>query len=282
VPELGKVQFEFFPAGDVNSREGWCSLRLRVPDHTRLRWSAFVGKKRIGPRTDHFDQRQWWCRYGLLWLNFCLVSEVKTEVSPETDTLLCGIEVHEILPNVVRPESDTPVEAQMPIPRDRFQIFKNGDASRANVPGTRHKGITSTGLPMASVSGNVEVQEYPSDGLDLAEGGTTQLLKGREVKGSNWRPGALSQTGQREGMLPLATPSSTTSTNVLAMSGSRSLGGSLGGTGGSLSGSTTTPKDAATKSSAVPAIAPTGKQLTRPQSVPSIASRKDKNAQRQW
>lgn len=126
VPELGKVQFEFFPTGDVNSREGWCSFRLRVPDQTRLRWSAFIGKKRMGPRTDHFDMRQWWCRYGLTWLNFCHLNDVRSEVLPETDTLLVGIEVHEILANPVEADGDTPVEAAMPIPRDRFGISRHG------------------------------------------------------------------------------------------------------------------------------------------------------------
>jgi len=125
VPELGKVQFEFFPTGDVNSREGWCSFRLRVPDQTRLRWSAFIGKKRMGPRTDHFDMRQWWCRYGLMWLNFCQLDDVRSEVLPETDTLLVGIEVHEILPNPVEADGDTPIEAAMPVPRDRFGISRH-------------------------------------------------------------------------------------------------------------------------------------------------------------
>jgi hypothetical protein len=160
VPELGKVQFEFFPTGDVNSRQGWCSFRLRVPDHTRLRWSAFIGKRRIGPRTDHFDQRQWWCRYGLLWLNFCPISDVRSEISPETDTLLCGIEVHEILPNIDDAGGSTPVEASLPVPRDRVGVSKGGephDQSKESARSARHKSLTSLPATSSALSANVEV-----------------------------------------------------------------------------------------------------------------------------
>jgi len=109
VPKLGKVQFEFFPNGDIKSNDGWCSLRLRVPDRTRLKWSARVGRLEFGPRTDLFDQRQWWNKYGLLWLNFCEVSEVRDVISRETDSLICGVEVLEILPATepVLPDTDS-------------------------------------------------------------------------------------------------------------------------------------------------------------------------------
>lgn len=158
VPELGKVQFEFFPTGDVNSRQGWCSFRLRVPDQTRLRWSAFIGKRRIGPRTDHFDQRQWWCRYGLLWLNFVPIDDVRAEVSPQTDTLLCGIEVHEILPSLVGTDGATPVEGNMPVPRDKFGVSRDGE-KRANA---EQDAADELRLSPAAGAGAAAVRALPS------------------------------------------------------------------------------------------------------------------------
>jgi len=263
VPELGKVQFEFFPTGDVNSREGWCSLRLRVPDHTRLKWSAFIGKKRIGPRTDHFDQRQWWCRYGLLWLNFCPLSDVWTEISPETDTLLCGIEVHEILPEMSGAECSTPVEAAMPVPRDRprsGQVLRQSsevhDQSKGSVLGSRQKLQTSTAFP--SLAGSVEVREYPSDDVGVSQGSSPS----RGTRGAAWRGTAISQ--QSHGSLLAATTASTASGTALA----------------GPAGSSLLPKAVAAKGSpTLMTTAPAGRQLTRPQSVPSMAWRKN-SAQR--
>lgn len=262
VPELGKVQFEFFPTGDVNSREGWCSFRLRVPNNTRLRWSAFIGKKRIGPRTDHFDQRQWWCRYGLLWLNFCPLSEVRSEISPETDTLLCGIEVQEILPNVAE-EIGTPLEAAMPVPRDRFGIMKGvGEQSKSlsSSLGSRQKGIQSLLPVAASPPESVEVREYNAeDDGDLAASGATQQ------RGIAWRAGAGSPQADK---LPPATPASTTS-----------LGGSSSALAG-LSASRGSPLAQSPNKGLASQSPNDGRQLARPQSVPSGAWRKDAQRRR--
>lgn len=115
VTDLGKVQIEFFPTGDVNSKEGWCSFRLRVPHDTRVRWRAFIGSKVLGPRTDSYNKKQWWCRYGIVWLNFCTINDVRAEISPETDTLVCGIEVLDVLP--LPPENDQLEELGAPSPQ---------------------------------------------------------------------------------------------------------------------------------------------------------------------
>lgn len=98
VPNLGRVQFEFCPTGDMKSRDGWCSLRLRVPDRSHVRWIARIGTKDYGPRTDYYDQSHWWNRYGIVWLNLCPVEEVRAQILSESDSLLCGIAVLEILP----------------------------------------------------------------------------------------------------------------------------------------------------------------------------------------
>lgn len=97
VEGLGETQIEFFPAGEVNSRPGWCSLRLRIPDGARLRWRVQIGTKEFDVRDDHYDSRQWWNRYGIQCLNFCQVDELLPEVLPESNTVLIGIEVLEVL-----------------------------------------------------------------------------------------------------------------------------------------------------------------------------------------
>lgn len=245
-----------------------------MPDHTRLRWSAFIGKKRIGPRTDHFDARQWWCRYGLLWLNFSPLTDVRSEISPETDTLLCGIEVHEILPQISGSQAGTPVEAAMLMPRDRFGMSSKSsewqEQSRGSVLGSRSKAISSAAFP--SLSGSVEVQEFPSEERDATNGPTLQLLgASREARGSSWRGGVMTQQASRGAALPPATPGSTASSAAFA------------GTGGSgSSGMSFVPKaGAVTKTPALVSTptSPAGRQLARPQSVPSMASRKN-SAQR--
>ncbi|KAF4714382.1 hypothetical protein FOZ62_027295 [Perkinsus olseni] len=32
------AQVEFFPRGDITSRDGWCAIKLRVPNRTKVRW----------------------------------------------------------------------------------------------------------------------------------------------------------------------------------------------------------------------------------------------------
>lgn len=98
IPNLGRVQIEFCPTGDMKSRDGWCSLRLRVPDRSHVRWIARIGTKDYGPRTDYYDQSHWWNRYGIVWLNLCPVDEVQAQILSETDSLLCGIAILEVLP----------------------------------------------------------------------------------------------------------------------------------------------------------------------------------------
>lgn len=163
VTDLGKVQIEFFPTGDVNSREGWCSFRLRVPHDTRVRWRAFIGKKILGPRTDSYCKRQWWCRYGIVWLNFCTVSEVRAEISPETDTLVCGIEVLEILP--LPPENEQLEELFAPTPQVEARRRLELPQSRGNVEAPSALATSdNVGSPMLRVS------SVPSSPTKLANG----------------------------------------------------------------------------------------------------------------
>jgi chemotaxis protein histidine kinase CheA len=91
------VQIEFFPRGDNTTWDGWCALKIRVPDETQLLWSAWVGTARAGPRLDLFDQNSWWCRQGLLWSNFALVHDLMAQID-DADTVICGIEVHAVGP----------------------------------------------------------------------------------------------------------------------------------------------------------------------------------------
>lgn len=93
VAGLGPIQFEFFPNGDLNAQDGWCSFKMRVPDCTTLRWSAYIGRRKIGPRIDNFEQRQWWNKYGLVMLNFCSLAELRREISAQTDSIVCGVEI---------------------------------------------------------------------------------------------------------------------------------------------------------------------------------------------
>ncbi|CAJ1418846.1 unnamed protein product [Effrenium voratum] len=97
ISQLGDTQIEFFPAGEVNSRPGWCSLRLRIPDGTRLRWRVKIGSRDFDVRDDHYDSRQWWNRYGIQCLNLCQAEELLPEVLPESDSVLIGMEVLEVI-----------------------------------------------------------------------------------------------------------------------------------------------------------------------------------------
>jgi len=113
VPKLGSLQFEFFPAGEINSRPGWSSLRVHVPNGTRLRWKAKVGKRDFEPREDHYDTRQWWNRYGIQYLNLCQAEELLSEVAVDSDSVLIGFEVLEILPMVDEPPSSAAISVDV-------------------------------------------------------------------------------------------------------------------------------------------------------------------------
>merc|ERR1719253_1881423 len=111
------VQVEFFPKGDSSSWDGWCAVKLRVPDETQLVWSCWVGSCRQGPRLDVFDQNNWWCRQGLLWSNFCLQLDAKRQID-DADNLICGIEVHAVGPFARDPEHPLadPSQPSHPLP----------------------------------------------------------------------------------------------------------------------------------------------------------------------
>lgn len=98
VPGLGQVQFEFFPNGETNARQGHCSLRLRVPHQTRLRWRVRLGSHTFDTREDHYDQRQWWNRYGIQALNLFRREELLPEVQKDTDSVCLGVEIVDIMP----------------------------------------------------------------------------------------------------------------------------------------------------------------------------------------
>jgi len=120
VPLLGHLQFEFFPNGEINSRPGWCSLRIRVPGGTRMRWKARIGNRHFEPREDHYDTSQWWNRYGIQLLNFCQCDELIPEILPQSDSFVVGIEVLKILSGdeaeevVVSPAARQPASGSRP------------------------------------------------------------------------------------------------------------------------------------------------------------------------
>ncbi|KAF4729990.1 hypothetical protein FOZ62_031328, partial [Perkinsus olseni] len=91
------AQVEFFPREDITSRDGWCAIKLRVPNRTKVRWSVTISRQQKGPRVDVFEESLWWCRYGLLWANFCPVSALLSEGGNNDDSnddLLVTVEVH--------------------------------------------------------------------------------------------------------------------------------------------------------------------------------------------
>lgn len=109
------AQLEFFPKGDSSTWDGWCAVKLRVPDETQVMWSAWVGTCRQGPRGDQYDQNSWWCRQGLVWSNFCLVHEMQTQID-DSDNLICGVEVHAVGPFNRDDPSHPPCDPAHPLP----------------------------------------------------------------------------------------------------------------------------------------------------------------------
>merc|ERR1719375_2859343 len=125
------VQIEFFLKGDTTTWDGWCAVKIRVPDETQLLWSAWVGTSRAGPRLDLFDQSSWWCRQGLLWSNFCLVHDLTAQID-DADSLICGIEVHAVGP-FAREDGPGP-ERPRPTPSPASGIGPRASAAVAPVP----------------------------------------------------------------------------------------------------------------------------------------------------
>lgn len=132
------IQFEFFPNGDHNAQDGCCSLKLRIPDCTTLRWSAYIGRLKIGPRTDHFESRHWWNKHGLVILNMCSVAEMKRQISTETDSLVVGVEIR----------GSEPITALSDIPRS-----PDLNLSRPTTAGTRDDDELSLGERLLSLKG---------------------------------------------------------------------------------------------------------------------------------
>ncbi|KAF4675776.1 hypothetical protein FOL46_000103 [Perkinsus olseni] len=90
------AQVELFPCGDITSRDGWCAIKLRVPNRTKIRWSVTIGRQQKGPRVDVFEESLWWCRYGLLWANFCPIASL-SEGGDDDDSdhdLTVTVEIH--------------------------------------------------------------------------------------------------------------------------------------------------------------------------------------------
>mmetsp|Transcript_129073 Transcript_129073/g.228352 ORF Transcript_129073/g.228352 Transcript_129073/m.228352 type:complete len:675 (+) Transcript_129073:66-2090(+) len=258
VPELGKVQFEFFPTGDVNSKEGWCSFRLRVPDRTRLRWSAFIGKKQIGPRTDNFDSRQWWNRYGLMWLNFCLIEEVRPEILPETDSLLCGIEVHEILPALEDGDTQMVIESpplgtSMPSrPRSALASSASTAAGLRSPPADRSSGLGSS-LPVVASPATAAAVEFTPAGPPPQNGAAVASSAGRGQQAA--ATSGSSSGAQRWASADQAPP------RILPLSANQVLlpSGAVGGSA-----------PAGSSSSALPGATKRSSKLSRPRSVPTL------------
>ncbi|CAE7810777.1 dnc [Symbiodinium sp. CCMP2456] len=148
IPELGETQLEFFPAGEINSRPGWCSVRLRVPDGSRMRWRVTVGNKEFDPREDHYDARQWWNRYGIQCLNFCQADDLLAEVMPESDSVVLGVQVLEIFSTAVVPAAPVvPVE----VDREEAKPARPGTAPQRHVESPRRPSNASQ-VPPPTIS----------------------------------------------------------------------------------------------------------------------------------
>ncbi|KAF4711931.1 hypothetical protein FOZ63_026227 [Perkinsus olseni] len=79
------AQAELFPCGDITSRDGWCAIK-----------SVTIGRQQKGPRVDVFEESLWWCRYGLLWANFCPIASL-SEGGDDDDSdhdLTVTVEIH--------------------------------------------------------------------------------------------------------------------------------------------------------------------------------------------
>jgi len=144
IPELGETQLEFFPAGEINSRPGWCSVRLRVPDGSRMRWRVTVGNKEFDPREDHYDARQWWNRYGIQCLNFCQADDLLAEVLPESDSVVLGVQVLEIFSTAVVPAA--PV-IRVEVDREEVKPPRPGTAPQRHAESPRRPSNASQVAP---------------------------------------------------------------------------------------------------------------------------------------
>lgn len=208
------IQFEFFPNGDHNAQDGFCSLKLRVPDCTTLRWRAYIGRLKIGPRTDHFESRHWWNKHGLVMLNMCSVADMKRQISSETDSLVVGVEIQgsepiTALSDIPRsPEPSRPSSAAVTREDDEMSIGEHlcsikGRHRKGNInhmwhphgkssrPGTAPAGSTGNARSQPSLGFGLRAESRPKTPTSLTP------LKGPTRAGVNtsistWPSGALS------------------------------------------------------------------------------------------
>merc|ERR1719375_2056399 len=87
------MMIEFFPRGDSTSYDGFCAVKIRVPDNTKIRWSFQIGEILGGPRCDHYERHLWWCRSGVVWNNFCTEYDLERQID-ENDQLTCVFQLH--------------------------------------------------------------------------------------------------------------------------------------------------------------------------------------------
>merc|ERR1719171_3017740 len=89
------MMIEFFPRGDSTSYDGFCAVKIRVPDNTKIRWSFQIGEILGGPRCDHYERHLWWCRSGVVWNNFCTEYDLERQIDAN-DQLTCVFQLHVI------------------------------------------------------------------------------------------------------------------------------------------------------------------------------------------
>jgi hypothetical protein len=89
------MMIEFFPRGDSTSYDGFCAVKIRVPDNTKIRWSFQIGEILGGPRCDHYERHLWWCRSGVVWNNFCTEYDLERQID-QNDQLTCVFQLHVI------------------------------------------------------------------------------------------------------------------------------------------------------------------------------------------
>jgi hypothetical protein len=161
------MMIEFFPRGDSTSYDGFCAVKIRVPDNTKIRWSFQIGEILGGPRCDHYERHLWWNRSGVVWNNFCTEYDLERQID-ENDQLTCVFQLHVI------PEGEKlqdPVElgrdpfahrsAQLPVLRSQSEAELSTGEKLLNPLYYRHEDLPG-GASSSLFNGKVSIEREQS------------------------------------------------------------------------------------------------------------------------